>query len=446
MFDASSAPLSVNVSNEIGRLRSVLVHCPGSEIVRMTQHELDRMLFDDILAEDAAREEHALMSGILTAAGANVIQLRDLLISALTHAPAHARAGLTEHIAQLAGVPSIASALAEMDPATLATALITGVPWTQFSGRSLSRAWAELEQRGEHGIDRGPAFALRPLPNLMFLRDPCISVFNGVLTGRMASAARAREPLLVAFALVHAPQIQAKLAVPRLDQASHAIEGGDVLVLSPQTLVIGASERTRPHTIEQLTREHLFETHPKLERVIVLMMPHARSMMHLDTILTQVDHHLFLGHEPLIAGPRGQGRVAQLTRDGFEAPSSATLLDLLREVQPDAALLPCGGHDPIDQEREQWTDGANAVALSPGHILLYARNRRTVATLAEHGFESVQLFLDVPADVRAAQVREAMQKPRVVFTFTGSELSRARGGGRCLTMPLHRDALDLSSF
>ncbi len=176
-------------------------------------------------------------------------------------------------------------------------------------------------------------------------------------------------------------------------------------------------------------------------------MPTARSVMHLDTILTQVDRNLFLGHAPLIAGsPRKPALpVARIDREGPAAiMAKASTLDVLREeFGRQTKLVPCGGDDPLHQEREQWTDGANSIALGPGGIILYSRNRKTVAALERHGLREIHLPLIEPADERNDRVAEAMNHidtQPTVFTFTGSELSRARGGGRCLSMPLRRKA------
>ena len=433
--------MKIDVSNEVGPLREVLVHRPGQEIVRMTQYDLDRMLFDDILAADEAVLEHDMLAGIMRASGARVLVLSETLEAALAAAPSAATEELVDQCCRLAGATGLQASMVQWEPAVLARALIEGVYWKDVDPAvgSLSRIRSELEEERP--------LALRPLPNLMFLRDPCISVYDAVVRGRMATSARAREPLLVAFALRHAPISTAPLNFAddvELDESYHCLEGGDVLVLSEQLMMIGCSERTNAHTLERLVREALFPAHPNLQRVYAVMMPAARSVMHLDTILTQVDRRLFLGHVPLIHGPpQSRLSLVRLERDRpAQHLASATVLEVLQEeLGDDVGLVPCGGTDPLHQEREQWTDGANAVALGPGHIILYARNHRTVAALAQHGFGEVRLSIEQPEDERMARVREAASHGRVVYTFSGSELSRARGGGRCLTMPLRREAL-----
>ncbi|MBX7083382.1 MAG: hypothetical protein K1X88_29515 [Nannocystaceae bacterium] len=436
--------MAIDVASEVGLLRRVLVHRPGDEIVRMTQHDLSGMLFDDILAPTETQREHDVMVDILRGAGAEVIEFDSLLRSALAAAPPDAIRGLTEVACERAGAVGIADALATWPAPRLADALIAGAYWDEFdvASRSLARLRDELEG--------GRPMALRPVPNLMFMRDPAVALYDRVLVGRMATGARSREPALVSFALRWAPSTSAPIEFAHddhgRDAAFRSLEGGDVLVLSRKALMIGCSERTTPQTIDRLAHEALFRDHRELESIYAVMMPHMRSIMHLDTILTQIDRRLFLGHAPLIAGGgvRPALRVARLTRDRPpEVLAQATVLDVLREeFGRDVELVPCGGRDPLFQEREQWTDGANAVAVSPGHILLYARNTNTIDILAEHGFEQFRLGVVVPPEQRAAIVREGMARPRTLFTFTGGELSRARGGGRCLTMPLQREAVE----
>jgi arginine deiminase len=266
----------------------------------------------------------------------------------------------------------------------------------------------------------------------------------------MATQARAREPMIVSFAVEHGGVLdKPRLLFDAPDTHRHAsfraLEGGDFLVLSPEVLMIGCSARTTAGTIQRVAEEALFPHYPDLKRVYAVMMPEARSVMHLDTILTQVDRKLFLGHRPLIAGQGDHAAcpVARLERDRAPAlVDGASTLDVLKEeFGPDTRLVACGGDDPLYQEREQWTDGANAICLTPGHIILYARNVNTIAALAEHGFGEVRVHPVQSEAERAERIREGMAAERTVFSFTGSELSRARGGGRCLTMPIERGTL-----
>jgi arginine deiminase len=431
--------MPVLVDNEVEALRDVVVHRPGVEIERMTQHDLHRLLFDDILSRQEAEQEHDLMVSILRGAGATAHEILDLLARALEIAPTADRERLLDRVCATAGNREIAPALSAWEPHRLAAGLVGGVAWSEVAevSTTLSRVRAEAFDHDQ--------MALAPVPNLMFMRDPCIAVHDTIFEGRMATHARARESVLVAFALRHTIsggtvgfESDEDHAAPRYRQ----IEGGDVLVLSASSVMIGCSERTSAQSIERFAREALFVAHPNLERVQVVLMPQARSVMHLDTIVTQIDRKLFLGHRPMV-GEQGE-RALQIARIERDAPprllEGATVLDALREeLGAEVQLVSCGGDDPMHQEREQWTDGANAVCVSPGRIILYARNRRTVAALAERGFEEVRISPDQSEETRAALIRGGLAHERTVFSFTGPELSRARGGGRCLTMPIRRE-------
>jgi arginine deiminase len=440
VLEAACVPGVVSIESEIHDLKRVLVHPPGREIARMTQHELHELLFDDILAPGLALLEHSLMVEILAGGGAEIVEMRPLLTDALAKAPAAAREELVLRVCQEAGVGELAPTLVSRSPADLCDTLICGLRWTEVGSGPPSLARLRRELSRDWGM------ALPPVPNVMFLRDPCMAVGDRVVVGRMATAARSREPLLVAFAIVHSDQLDASgMLFDDRDRHLHSslrrLEGGDVMVLSNEVLFIGCSERTSAQTIERLCREALFPAFPKLRCIYAVMMPAQRSVMHLDTILTHIDEKLFLGHAPLVAeqGPRALA-VARIERDREPLNvEGATVLDVLRsELGADVAFVACGGSDPLQQEREQWTDGANAVCVAPGRVILYARNTYTIAALRDHGFEETALHVVQPPEQRQSLIADGIKRDRTVFSFAGSELSRARGGGRCLTMPLCR--------
>ncbi len=437
-------PPQIRVRSEIGPLREVVVHRPGPEIARMTQHELERLLFDDLLSPTETGREHDVMTDVLRGAGARVHEVQTLLERALGRAPKASRSDLIQRVCASAGAPALAPLLADWAPERLAMGLVAGVFWHELDAppQSLGRLRARLFDPTD--------MALRPVPNLMFMRDPAAVVDDQIVVNRMGRPARAREAVLVGFALRwglpggYGPRLTPLTEDDHFGKRNCTVEGGDLLVISPSVVLVGCSERTSALGIERLAHEVLFPNQPDLKRVYAVMMPERRSIMHLDTLLTQVDETLFLGHAPLVAGGVGHLgqaplRMARLERETPPTLVEGTVLDVLRdELGPDVELVPCGGDDPVQQEREQWTDGANAVCLGPGRILLYSRNVGTIQALARHGFGEVRLSAVQPADERAELIAEGMAQSRVVFGFTGSELCRARGGGRCLTMPLNR--------
>ena len=353
----------IHVHDEVGTLKRVLVHRPGAEIVKMTQFELERLLFDDILSLELAQREHDLLRSILGFGGAEVLEIQDVLTDALRRAAPDSTHGLLGHVCERAAVPELAAILSDWEPARLAAALIEGVSWSEVeerdpSSRALGRLCAELRGGGER--------ALSPVPNLMFMRDPCISLYDRVMVGRMSTDARSRESILVHFALQFG--LGADLLFDQHDWERHphlrAIEGGDVLVLSPEQVMIGCSERTRPETVARVAEEVLFPSFPNLKRVHAVLMPKLRSVMHLDTILTAIDRTLFLGHAPMVSVPDALP-VIELTRHRpAKQLKGMSVEDVLRaHLGHECRVVPCGGRDPLHQQREQWTDGANAVCL-----------------------------------------------------------------------------------
>ena len=431
-----------SIFSEVGTLQDVLVHCPGDEIVHMTQDDLHGLLFDDILSPDRAVAEHALLRELLGAGGARVRDIKDLLEEGLRRAPQEAVYHLVSRCCELALVPELVPILREWPADKLAHTLIAWLPWNQVGESPVTLARLRVSLLGSR--ER----ALSPVPNLMFMRDPCLSIYDRFMPARMATRARAREPVLVAFAMRYGLGTPADgLLFPQDGHGGGALEGGDLLVLSDDMLFVGCSERTRPEAIEEFARHALFPAFPELRRIYAVMMPKQRSIMHLDTILTQVDRDLFLCHEPLVCGDESDRalQVVRLEQDREPAlVAGATVADVLREeLGASLRFSPCGGHNPLHQEREQWTDGANAVALGPSHIVLYSRNTWTIDTLCrEHGFMQITINPEQPPAERRDVIAAGMDFERTIFAFTGSELSRARGGGRCLTMPLSRAPLE----
>jgi arginine deiminase len=298
----------------------------------------------------------------------------------------------------------------------------------------------------------GRAFDLDPVPNYFFQRDPQVVLGDRVVIAAMATDAREREALLASTVFRFSPALAGSYAsLAEIDAPPHAaadptraypyptLEGGDVLVASPEVVVVGVSERTNRGGVEQLA-EHLRREPRGFRHLLLVELPHRRSFMHLDTVFTVIDDGVCLGYQPVIE-PAATGHAPQsayvyhvaleAAQVSFEV--RASLRDALDAVGLDFELVPCGGSDLLDQDREQWTDGANAFAVAPGVIFLYARNHRTLEELDRRGWRVI-------GEAAAAAGREPLlgAGPTVV-ALAGNELSRARGGPRCMTMPLVRD-------
>lgn len=422
--------MRLNVTSEIGRLRRVLVHRPGREIDEMTPSMMERLLFEDILFGDDARVEHHTFRRVLERAGAEVLDAEDLLAEAL--GTDGGRGYLLSELAGEYGVPRpVVERLEGLAAGELATALLAG-----------------LRAPG------GRTFDLDPVPNYFFQRDPQTVLGDRVVVAAMATDAREREALLARTLFDHAPTLAGSAAeLFEIDAPPQAtadpsraypyptLEGGDVLVASPDVILIGISERTNRGGVEQLA-EYLRREETGFRHLILVELPNRRSFMHLDTVFTLIDRGTCLAYAPVIE-PAALGHAPQSSyvhhvdleakQVSFEVrPSLRRALD---QVGLDLELVPCGGADLLDQDREQWTDGANAFALAPGVIFLYARNHRTLEELARRGWR----ILD--EETAAAGPDPLLDAGPTVVALTGNELSRARGGPRCMTMPLVRDDL-----
>jgi arginine deiminase len=425
--------MSIRVDSEIGRLRRVLVHRPGREIDWMVPSMMESLLFDDILDGDEAREEHDIFRRVLAQGGVEVLDSQDLLADVLAEEAARKR--LLDELEAEYGAPfSVVRRLYELEPRDLAKALIEGI-----------RAPAELSDAG-----RRVFFDLYPVSNYFFMRDPQVVMGSRVVISSMDTAAREREPLLSRTLFEHHPALAGhealfEIDVPPTGAPQHnpyfsypSLEGGDVLVVSPEILLVGLSLRTNRRGIEVLAG-YLRQVQTSFRHLIMVELPRKRSYMHLDTVFTLIDRHLCLAHLPVIlpGGPEAAHVYSvDLHAKDLTFTLHSSLLKVLEELGLELEIVPCGGaHEAIDQEREQWTDGANAFSIAPGLILLYRRNRKTLEELARRGWRI--LFEEEALSGR----HDLLGGGPTAVALYSNELSRARGGPRCMTMPLEREPL-----
>ncbi len=425
--------MPLRVDSEIGRLRRVLVHKPGREIDWMVPSMMGSLLFDDILDGDEAREEHDDFRGVLRAAGVDVLDAQDLLADVLGQDEVR-RQLLVELEAEYSVPYNLVRRLGELAPAELSVALIEGI-----------RSPTE-----DSSAERLQFFDLNPAPNYFFQRDPQVVIGNRVVFSSMATGAREREPLLARTIFEHHPVSAGyggafDIDVPPSGAPQHNphfpypyLEGGDVLVPSPETVLVGLSERTNRRGIEVFA-EYLRMEETSFRHLVMVELPRKRSYMHLDTVFTLIDRNLCLAYLPVIA-PGGAESAHVYTVDLQAKELTFTLRGSLLKVLEDLGMqldvVPCGGPgDPVDQQREQWTDGANAFAIAPGLILLYRRNRKTIEELGRRGWRIL------PETEVLAGKHDLLDGGPAVISLQSNELSRARGGPRCMTMPLERDPL-----
>jgi arginine deiminase len=421
--------MRLNVTSEIGKLKSVLVHLPGREIDQMVPPMMAQLLFDDILYGQEAREEHRRFQQLIRFIADDVVDLRDLLEEVLEDEDVKERIlrdlAKRKHIGR-----KLVSALLEERPAALAEVLIAGISRDTEPG--------EL-----------PRFDLNPIPNLFFMRDPQIVIGDRVVVSAMATQARRRESLLSKYVFENHPgfnrdkifwlDFMATEPSGPVTRKSATLEGGDVLVPRKDLLLIGVTERTSKAGVDALMRA-LKEQKSGIKSVIIVEISRQRSFMHLDTIFTFINRHECLIYPPVILASGSQAATittVDLTKKDPTFTEQKSLLGALKKKGMDLEPIYCGGNSAVDQQREQWTDGANAFALAPGVILLYERNVRTAEALDRNGYNVVH-----EDDVLLGRTElETWTNKKYALQIAGNELSRARGGPRCMTMPLEREDL-----
>ncbi len=400
------------VSSEIGRLRTVMVHRPGLEIARITPDNREALLFDDLLWLERAQEEHDRFVAAMRSRGVEVLYFEELLTEVVARADVRTEL-LSEVITPAQCGPRVAEqltlALAETSADHLVDVLLGGLLEAELEELGIDHLYADLVADRFH-------YVLRPLPNLLFMRDNAAWINHGLSLNVLATPARARESFYMKAIYRHHPRF-AEVRFPvwfgkeAADQYPASIEGGDVLVLAEHAVMIGLGERTAPAAVEMIARRLFAEG--TVQRVIVVHLRHDRSVMHLDTVFTMVDTNTFNVFPGLLESvdvhvlqPAPEGRIGVAHPHDLR-PALAEALG-----RDDLVMVPTGG-DAIGRLREQWDDGNNTLALEPGVVVAYQRNQETNRRLAEAGIEVIEL--------------------------DASELCRGRGGSRCMTQPILRD-------
>lgn len=400
---------SISVYSEIGKLKAVLLHRPGEEIENIVPDYLRRLLFDEIAYLEQARREHDQFADILRKEGAEVLYLTDLMADVLEDSKVREEF-LTEFIREgKAATEGLHEALMELfghlSPQELIAKCIAGVRKEELK---------DIKPKSLGDMVKNPyPFYIDPIPNLYFQRDPFASIGRGISLNVMANETRNRETIFAKYIFKYHPRFK---DVPRWYDRdnTYPIEGGDILVLSEKVAAIGISDRTSPIAIERLS-SNLLNSEEPFETILAFDIPKARAYMHLDTVFTMVDYDQFTIYpgieDPLDVYSITRGKSNELSMK-HEHEDLTTVLKKYLKLSA-VNLIRCGDGDLIAAGREQWNDGSNTLAISPGKVVCYNRNYVTNKALRRNNIE--------------------------VLEFESYELSRGRGGPRCMSMPLIRE-------
>jgi arginine deiminase len=410
----------LNVPSEIAPLKKVLLHRPGAELLNLPPDELGRLLFDDVPFLEVAQQEHDTFADILRKQGVEVLYLEKLVAEVFDKVPG-TREEFTDQWMAESGVKgkTLPGVIREKldsitDNLEFVEKTMAGITRSEIDLPIASTK--TLAQLVGTDVDTESDLLVDPMPNLYFTRDPFAVVGNGVNLNRMFSVTRNRETLYGKFIFKYHPDYKDVPLWYRRDSAYHT-EGGDVLNLNEHALAVGISQRTEAAAIDIMAHNMFWGgKNCPIDTIYAFNIPVSRAFMHLDTVFTQIDVDKFTIHP----GIMGTLQVFKLTKGAKDGEVEIVEMnDTLEHILAGALgldavkLIKCGGGDPIAASREQWNDGSNTLAVAPGKICVYQRNTVTNDVLYKEGLD----LLVVPS----------------------AELSRGRGGPRCMSMPFWRE-------
>jgi arginine deiminase len=417
----------LGVHSEVGKLRKVIVHRPDLSLKRLTPTNHDELLFDDVLWVERAQYEHDQFVTKMRERGVEVFLLVDLLGEALA-ASDDARKRLielvvSEYTVGWSLVDEVRDQLAKMKPDVLAKHLVGGLTVEEAD---IDRDQARKVSLIGAALETGHEFILPPLPNTLFTRDSSCWIYGGVSVNPMYWPARRREAYnCAAIYRAHPlfrdsdfefwyPALGDDGNLNRVDFGLASMEGGDVMPIGNGTVLIGMSERSQGRMIEQIARA-LFAK-GAAERVIAAVMTKDRAHMHLDTVFTLLDRDKATAYSQVVDNIRAISLRPGAKDGDFHVTVEPDFLSAVADALGiDKLQVVTTGGDEAQQEREQWDDGNNVVALEPGVVVAYERNTFTIAKMRQAGVEVVEI--------------------------EGFELGKGRGGGHCMTCPVQRDPI-----
>ena len=412
---------AINVKSEIEPLKKVLLHRPGVELLNLTPDTLGRLLFDDIPFLPDAQKEHDEFVSILRENGVEVVYLEDLMADVLKINGNIEDKFIRQFILE-AGIktPKYKNLVFEYlksfnDKKELVLKTMEGIKVGE-----IPREKREIEQSLVDLVSEESNFLADPMPNLYFTRDPFASAGNGIILNKMYSVTRSRETIYAEYIFNYHPDFKGKVEKYYDRYFPYHIEGGDVLNLNEHILAVGISQRTEAGAIDELAKNIFKNENSQIDTILAFNIPVSRAFMHLDTVFTQIDYDKFTFHpgimETLQVFEITEGDIPDSDEDLNVKEVKGSLDEILeRYLKRKITLIPCAGGEKISSEREQWNDGTNTLCIAPGVVVVYNRNNITNNILREHGL--------------------------TVYEMHSAELSRGRGGPRCMSMPLIREDL-----
>ena len=413
---------AINVRSEIGPLKKVLLHRPGNELLNLTPDSLSRLLFDDIPFLPDAQAEHDEFARALKENGIEVVYLEDLMASVLELSDDIEDKFIRQFIYE-AGIttPKYKNLVFDYlksfnNKKELVLKTMEGIKLEE-----ISRAKRDVEKSLVDLVSEESDFLADPMPNLYFTRDPFASAGNGVILNKMYSVTRNRETIYAEYIFNYHPDFKGKLDKYYDRYLPYHIEGGDVLNLNSHILAVGISQRTEAAAIDELAKNCFKDPNCKIDTILAFNIPESRAFMHLDTVFTQIDYDKFTYHpgimDTLQVFEITEGDIPDSDEDLNVKEVNGSLEEILEKyLGREIEVIPCAGGEKISSEREQWNDGTNTLCIAPGVVVVYDRNNITNNILREHGIKVIEV--------------------------SSAELSRGRGGPRCMSMPLIREDIE----